>query len=122
MSESGESDHYFFDSMGGFQTMGILNALKTGDTRLDMLLAMCLPFVIRFLFDAVGRLEQFCHYDYWHNGGIAEIHAPSNYFLPKYPESLGGSSVWSRLTEHRPAQAIQLYLHSKVNLNLTAAV
>jgi hypothetical protein len=52
--------------MGGFQMMGILNALKTGDTRLDMLLAMCLPFVIRFLFDAVGRLEYFCHYNYWH--------------------------------------------------------
>jgi hypothetical protein len=47
MTESGDDDHEFFDS----------NALKTGDTRLDMLLTMCLPFVIRFLFDAVGRFN-----------------------------------------------------------------
>jgi chaperone BCS1 len=126
MSESGESDHDhdFFDSMGGFQTMGILNALKTGDTRLDMLLAMCLPFVIRFLFDAVGRLEQFCHYDYWHkwwNSRDSMHHRTISYRSTRNP--WGGSSSLDPDSQNTVLlKAIQLYLHSKVNLNLTAAV
>jgi chaperone BCS1 len=123
MSESSESDHDFFDSMGGFQTMGILNALKTGDTRLDMLLAMCLPFVIRFLFDAVGRLEQLYRYDYWHklwNRRDTMHHRTISYRSTRNP--WGGSSSLDPDSQNTVLlKAIQLYLHSKVNLNLTAA-
>jgi chaperone BCS1 len=123
MAESGDHDHDFFDSTGGLQTMGILNALKTGDTRLDMLLAMCLPFVIRFLFDAVGRLEQFCHYDYWHkwwNSRDAMHHRTISYRSTRNP--WGGSSSLDPDSQNTVLlKAIQLYLHSKVNLNLTAA-
>jgi SpoVK/Ycf46/Vps4 family AAA+-type ATPase len=125
MPESGDSDHDydFFDSMGGLQTMGILNALKTGDTRLDMFLAMCIPFVIRFLFDAVGRLEQFCHYDYWHkwwNSRDNMHHRSISYRSTRNP--WGGSSSLDPDSQNTVLlKAIQLYLHSKVNLNLTAA-
>jgi hypothetical protein len=66
---------------------------------------MCLPFVIRFLFDAVGRLEQFCHYDYWHNGGIVEIPCTIELFPTEVPGIPGWKLKFgSRLTEHRPAQ------------------
>ena len=34
----------------GLQTMGIVNALKTGDMRVDMVIAMCIPFLLRYLF------------------------------------------------------------------------
>jgi hypothetical protein len=79
MTISDDSDHDFFDSMGGLQTRDILNALKIGDTRLDMLLAMCQPFVFIFLFDAIGRtttymVEQSSRY-----------FSTSIYYLPKYP-------------------------------------
>lgn len=36
--------------------MGILSALRTGDPTIDMIVAMCLPFVIRFLFSLVERV------------------------------------------------------------------
>jgi len=36
--------------MDGIQSMGIVNALKTGDMHVDMLVAMCLPVVLRILF------------------------------------------------------------------------
>jgi chaperone BCS1 len=124
MAESVDSDHDFFDSMGGLQTMGILNALKTGDTRLDMLLAMCLPFVIRFLFDAVGRLEQFCHYDYWHawwNSRRDTFHHRSITYRSTRNRWGGSSSLDPDSQNTILLKAIQLYLHSKVNLNLTVA-
>jgi hypothetical protein len=87
-----------------------------------MLLAMCLPFVIRFLFDAVGRLEQFCHYDYWHNGGIVEIPCTIELFPTEVPGIPGWKLKFGPDSQNTVLlKAIQLYLHSKVNLNLTAA-
>jgi hypothetical protein len=88
-----------------------------------MLLTMCLPFVIRFLFDAVGRLEQFCHYGYWHkwwNSRDTMHHRTVSYRSTRNP--WGGSSSLDPDSQNTVLlQVIQLYLHSKVNLNLTAA-
>jgi hypothetical protein len=82
------------------------------------------PFVIRF----PGRRG-------WTSGAVLPLrllangwnsqsryYAPSTISYRSTRNPWGGSSVWSRLTEHRILlKAIQLYLHSKVNLNLTAA-
>ena len=35
---------------GGFQMMGMLGALKTGDICVDMLIAMMAPIFLKFLF------------------------------------------------------------------------
>lgn len=125
MTESSDSDHDhdFFVSMGDLHSMGILNALKTGDTRLDMVLAMCIPFVIRFLYDAVGRLEQFCQYDYWRrwwNSRDTMHHRSISYRSTR--NSWGGSSSLDPDSQNTVLlKAIQLYLHSKVDLKLKAA-
>jgi hypothetical protein len=47
------------DFTGGFQMMGILGALKTGDMYADMLIAMMAPLILKFLFDRLGRLEDY---------------------------------------------------------------
>lgn len=41
----------------GFEMMGMLNALKTGDVYADMVIAMCVPFILKMLFTWVGKLE-----------------------------------------------------------------
>lgn len=37
-------------NMDGIHSMGIVNAMRTGDMFLDMIIAMCIPVVIRTLF------------------------------------------------------------------------
>ena len=45
--------------------MGILNALRTGDPRVDMLLAMCFPFIIGYCVEFLQRCSRYLHLDYW---------------------------------------------------------
>lgn len=49
MSDDG---HYHNDGFGdnGFQMMGMMNALKTGDMYTDMIVAMCVPFILKMIF------------------------------------------------------------------------
>eukprot|EP00934_Nitzschia_sp_Nitz4_P006844 Nitzschia sp. Nitz4//scaffold67_size101165//54792//56993//NITZ4_004530-RA/size101165-processed-gene-0.59-mRNA-1//-1//CDS//3329556477//6834//frame0 len=49
----------------GFQVMGMVNALKTGDMHTDMLLAMCIPFVLKLLFAWVSKMEEVLDYEEW---------------------------------------------------------
>jgi len=44
-------NHNFMD---GIQSMGIVNALKTGNMHLDMIVAMCIPVILRLLFSALS--------------------------------------------------------------------
>jgi hypothetical protein len=41
----------------GFQTLGIMNALKTGDVQTDMIIAMCVPLVLKLFFSWLGKFE-----------------------------------------------------------------
>jgi hypothetical protein len=36
-------------NMDNLQTMGIVNAMRTGDARVDIIIAMLIPFVIRLV-------------------------------------------------------------------------
>eukprot|EP00588_Corethron_pennatum_P030582 CAMPEP_0194317894 /NCGR_PEP_ID=MMETSP0171-20130528/14576_1 /TAXON_ID=218684 /ORGANISM="Corethron pennatum, Strain L29A3" /LENGTH=758 /DNA_ID=CAMNT_0039074625 /DNA_START=403 /DNA_END=2679 /DNA_ORIENTATION=+ len=47
------------DPMEAAQTMGIVNALKTGNITLDMLIAMCIPVFLRFAFSLATGLFSF---------------------------------------------------------------
>jgi mitochondrial chaperone BCS1 len=42
--------------MDGVQTMGILGALRTGDARTDMVVAMCLPLILKFVFSTIQQI------------------------------------------------------------------
>eukprot|EP00978_Attheya_sp_CCMP212_P001551 scaffold3165_cov48-Attheya_sp.AAC.6 len=46
-----------FQDLGGVQMMGIVNAMKTGSIQLDMLIAMCIPILMRFIFSGLGRVQ-----------------------------------------------------------------
>ena len=49
----------------GFQMMGMMNALKTGDVHIDMIIAMCVPFLLRILFKWVGKFEELFDLENW---------------------------------------------------------
>jgi len=54
----GDSNHHDnANFMDGIQSMGIVNALKTGDMHVDMLVAMCIPVILRILFSFLGGLS-----------------------------------------------------------------
>uniref|UniRef100_A0A7S2UCS0 AAA+ ATPase domain-containing protein n=1 Tax=Attheya septentrionalis TaxID=420275 RepID=A0A7S2UCS0_9STRA len=50
-------DTFDFQNLGGVQMMGIVNAMKTGSIQLDMLIAMCIPILMRFIFSGLGRVQ-----------------------------------------------------------------
>jgi mitochondrial chaperone BCS1 len=52
-------------NMDGLQTMGIVNAMRTGDPRMDMLIAMLIPLIIRLLFDFAKRFENVFSAKFW---------------------------------------------------------
>lgn len=54
-----------FAGMGGIQMMGIMNALKTGDVRLDMFIAMCIPIVLRMAFDFINNISSVWNWQGW---------------------------------------------------------
>ena len=58
-NEQNNVPHSFLDGMGGIQMMGIVNSLKTGDPTMDMIIAMCIPVVLRILFKLAERWEAF---------------------------------------------------------------
>ena len=47
-------DHNFMDSI---QSMGVVNALKTGNMHVDMLIAMCIPIFLRVMFSVVSGIN-----------------------------------------------------------------
>ena len=60
-NDGGNGHH---DFTGGFQMMGVLGALKTGDMHIDMLIAMVVPLILKFLFDRMGKVEEYLG-DWW---------------------------------------------------------
>jgi len=57
MSEDEAHNGEQHNFMDGIQSMGIVNALKTGDMHVDMIVAMCIPVVLRLLFSFLGGLS-----------------------------------------------------------------
>jgi hypothetical protein len=51
--------------MDSLQTLGIVNALKTGDIKMDMMIAMCLPFVLRWMFNFIHNINQHLQLEPW---------------------------------------------------------
>jgi SpoVK/Ycf46/Vps4 family AAA+-type ATPase len=112
-----------FLGMGGLQTFGIVNALKTGDMWLDMVIAMLIPVAIRFAFGLFSRIDSLLNWgaleQWWHR----QKHQHQRFITYRSQRnSWGGTTSLDADTQNTVLlKAIQLYLHHKGNLNLPVA-
>ena len=107
----------------GLQTMGIVNALKTGDMRVDMVIAMCIPFLLRYLFSVIGSLKEHLELRPWITWWQTRRRKHQRYITYKSTQHCygGSTSVDSDTQNNVLIKAIKLYLHQKMNLKLTTA-
>jgi len=107
----------------GLQTMGILNALKTGDVRVDMALAMCIPIVLRLLFSMISRIDKVFVIDGWKKLLRWRQHPHERFIVHRSTfNSWGGTTNLDEDTQNAVLiKAIHLYIHHKSNLNLKSA-
>lgn len=102
-------------NMGNLQTMGIVNALKTGDVRIDFLIAMCIPIVIKYAFGMIGNMGEIFDYDVWEAWWMNRGKQYTRSIVYKTKINYYGD-VTSLDEDTQNAvliKAIQLYLHEK---------
>lgn len=110
-----------FDSM---QTMGILNALKTGDVHLDMVLAMCIPIVLRMIFSMISNFDKaLFSFEIWNNLWSWRMKEHERFIVHRSSRNpWGGTTNLDEDTNNTVLiKAIQLYLHHKCHLKLKGA-
>lgn len=122
MDGDGESEITF--GIDGLQTMGIVNALKTGDVKVDMMIAMCLPFLLRYFSSCIGNINQYLQLESWVTWWQTRHHKHQRFI--RYKSTLdfcsdSSSDVDDDTQNIVLVRAIQLYLHQMTNLNLTTA-
>mmetsp|Transcript_8945 Transcript_8945/g.11179 ORF Transcript_8945/g.11179 Transcript_8945/m.11179 type:complete len:748 (-) Transcript_8945:392-2635(-) len=103
------------DEMGGLQTLGIVNALKTGDMRMDMVIAMCIPLLIRYAFGLLGKVDQLVNFEtwegWWRNRGKQYTRKIVHRTHTTY---WGGTESSDDDTQNAVLiKAVQMYLHEK---------
>ncbi|KAL7555709.1 hypothetical protein ACA910_021019 [Epithemia clementina (nom. ined.)] len=112
--------------MGSLSSMGILNALQTGDPKVDMVLAMCFPLVLRSMLDATQSAWKFVQ-DWWLGGGYSAVPGRHERRIV-YNQSNGNPYNHNHNHNNNSREdtqntvlikAIDMYLHSQVRLNLT---
>lgn len=121
ISDHDEDQDGSFDSI---QTMGILNALKTGDVRLDMVLAMCIPIVLRMIFSMISNVDKvFFSVQNWNKLWSWRNKKHERFIVHRSSRNQwGGTTNLDEDTENTVLiKAIQLYLHHKCNLKLKNA-
>ena len=110
------------DDLGGIQIMGILGALRTGDPRVDTILAMCLPFALRFLLTFIASLDYLLTAAFWKSLFQKESDREHRYITHKTRINRWGGTDSDRDTQNTVLlKAIQLYLHRVVRLDLKNA-
>mmetsp|Transcript_36841 Transcript_36841/g.75074 ORF Transcript_36841/g.75074 Transcript_36841/m.75074 type:complete len:366 (+) Transcript_36841:1215-2312(+) len=112
--------------MGSIQSLGVMNALKTGDPKIDMILALLLPFALNFLLTFAKNALKFINRvwtGYWYEHGPEIVyhertisHTSQFNAQDGYHQSLDGNTRNSTMVE-----ALKQYLHVKVDLKLTKA-
>ena len=117
---SDDDTHDFFGGMGGIHSFGILNALRTGDPTLDMIMAMCLPLVLRLLMqiacevrDKLERLYGYRMITRMHERIIEQATTRNTWG--------GTSSTDSDCQNSILMKAVILYLHKVVQLDMKEA-
>ncbi|KAI2496113.1 hypothetical protein MHU86_18390 [Fragilaria crotonensis] len=121
MDGGGDSGSGF--GIDGLQTMGIVNALKTGDMRVDMVIAMCIPFLLRYVFSLIGSINQHLELRHWITWWQTRRRKHQRFITYKSTQTWygGSTSVDSDTQNNVLIKAIKLYLHQKMNLKLTTA-
>lgn len=111
--------------MGSIQSMGIINALKTGDPKVDMILALLLPFALSFLLNSAKTVAEFLHKQWkkWWQPATSEI----RYHERSIEHRTQNDSEGYRVNADADIQnsvlikAIRLYCHKKVDIQLKKA-
>lgn len=115
----GEDENDFLGGMGGFQSMGILNALRTGNPTMDMALAMSLPLIIRLLVQLFSELQEYfkrywlCDHTKSHERIIELASTRDQYGRVNSQEEDSQNTILMK--------AIRLYLHKVLQLDLREA-
>lgn len=114
MGDEGGQHHGLFD---GLQGIGFLNALRTGDPRVDMVVALIFPFVVM---QARDWFQEFVTWvRRWFEIKTSYEERTINHMAHK--TSWGGSYSDNDTQNTILLKAIQLYLHAKLKLNLSEA-
>lgn len=107
----------------GFQMMGMMNALKTGDVHMDMIIAMCFPFILKILFTWVGKLEEIFNSEFWTDLFKTKTSDHERFISHStIYNSWGGTTSLDEDTQNAILlKAITMYLHQVVRLDLKTA-
>jgi SpoVK/Ycf46/Vps4 family AAA+-type ATPase len=107
----------------GFQMMGMMNALKTGDVHTDMVIAMCVPFILRTVFSWLGKVEDIPKWQIWSRWWAEEEPQHERFISHSTARnSWGGVYDCDEDTKNSVLlKAIKMYLHQVIKLKLTRA-
>ena len=107
----------------GFQMMGLMNAFKTGDPTVDVLIAMCIPFILKLLFGWIERIEDIADSKFWSKFWTKQTLDYERYISHSTTRnSWGGTYDCDEDTKNSVLlKAIKMYLHQVVRLNLRNA-
>jgi chaperone BCS1 len=107
--------------------MGIVNAMKTGNMHIDMVLAMCIPLIIRYLMKTATNFEGILKKILkWFKGNPKGSVRKHTRFITSSrktnPNSFARSSPMQTEDQNKfLLQAVTMYLHCQVRLNLRDA-
>ncbi|KAL3815620.1 hypothetical protein ACHAXA_007152 [Cyclostephanos tholiformis] len=112
------------NSHDGISMLGIVNALRTGDVLIDMIIAMCVPIILRVLFGWLGRIDDVFTWPIWsrllqlvwkkdHQRFISFTTITDPYGNRTHADADNHNSILTK--------AITLYLHQVIRLDLASA-
>jgi mitochondrial chaperone BCS1 len=109
--------------MGNLQTIGIANSLKTGYMILDMMVAMSLPFLLRYFLTWIESMYVCFILQPWRAWWTPRHQNYQRLIVYKSIDNYWGESTSLDNDSQNSVliKAIQLYLHHKINLELNIA-
>lgn len=115
------------ESMDGLQTMGIINALKTGNIQLDLIIAMCIPLLLRFIFANMESMgSSVFSKEFWVEWWVKRRGFNERFLISKsLIDTQGWSSAHTSLDHDTQnsvlIKAIKLYVHSMCKVQMHSA-
>jgi mitochondrial chaperone BCS1 len=119
--------HSDSESMDGLQTMGIINALKTGNIQLDLIIAMCIPLLLRLIFVNLeslgsGAFTKAFWVEWWvKRRGYNERFLVSKSLIDTERWSSAHTSLDHDTQNSVLVKAIKLYVHSMCKVQMDSA-
>lgn len=110
------------ENTDGLQIMAIMNSMKTGILHVDLILAMCIPLVLRYLFKNLEILtEKFFNKNYWfpvEEQGFKDRILVSSSII----QTNGCVTSLDRGNQNSVLiKAISLFIHSKLHLQMDSS-